>query len=84
MNRSKKLSCTLILPSQEASTYQRGDYRPGIFLLLKLNGVKVSCRKYESELYSIHVKSNLKMSMILVLKLNFIQSGYIGGTGCRM
>ena len=83
MNRSRKLSSTLISPSQGASTYQRGDYRPGIFLLLKLNGVKVSCRKYESELYSMR-ESNPKMSMIFVLKLYFIQSGYIGGTGCRM
>ena len=60
MNRSRKLSCTLILPSQGASTYQRGDYRPGIFLLLKLNGVKVSCRKYESEQYPMNEKQILK------------------------
>ena len=84
MNRSRKLSYTLISPSQGASTYQRGDYRPGIFLPLKLNGVKVSCRKYESEQYPMNEKANPKISKIFVLKLYFLQSGYIGGTGCRM
>ena len=41
MNRSKPTRPVVIVPNQRISTNRSGDYRPGIHLLLELNGVKV-------------------------------------------